>query len=83
MHSDSKTIKENANHLFMEMKGVRYTFEDLLNISNLSSSDLCLALIQLVREDKVIQSYKKGAVYYQIAGNDRKLSRTLIPQHSH
>lgn len=73
MHCDNKTIKENANHLVMDMEGARYTFEDLLNISNLNSSDLCLALIQLIREDKVIQSYENGTVYYQITGDNRNL----------
>lgn len=70
MVSDNKAIKENGNRLFVRMKGMNYSFSDLQALGGLSGSDLCLALIQLIRENKVEQCVEEGTVYYRKKKSD-------------
>ena len=59
------TVMLNAKNLFMKLvAGTQYTFNELLNICNYPPTDLCLALLYLIREGKMVQ-YRTQRVVYQ------------------
>lgn len=63
-----KKIEEDSISLYAQMQNESYTFMDLLQLSKLRESELCLVLIQLMREDKIKQIVKgKNISYKKIA----------------
>ncbi len=63
------TVMINAMNLFEKLiAGYRYTFNELLSICNYTSTELCMALLYLIREGKVMQ-YRQHQVVYQMIGD--------------
>ena len=53
---NKELISKNSTLLYGKMKKMyRYTFSELQKIRNIGSTDLCLALIQLLQENKIMQ----------------------------
>lgn len=68
MSFNLKKIEEYSISLYAQMQNESYTFMDLLQLSKLRESELCLVLIQLMREDKIKQIVKgKNISYKKIA----------------
>lgn len=68
MSFNLKKIEEDSISLYAQMQNESYTFMDLLQLSKLRESELCLVLIQLMREDKIKQIVKgKNISYKKIA----------------
>lgn len=62
------TVMLNAKNLFMKLvAGTQYTFNDLLSICNYPPTELCMALLYLIREGKMRQ-YREQQVVYQPIG---------------
>lgn len=62
------TVMLNARNLFKKLiAGYRYTFNDLLSICNYPPTELCMALLYLIREGKMRQ-YREHQVVYQPIG---------------
>ncbi len=69
MNLNLQFIKKNSMQVYeILMHYTRCTFEQLEKLCNLTSTDLCLALAQLMREHKVEQFSEQRAVYYRPAG---------------
>lgn len=69
MNLNLQFIKKNSLQVYDVLKYyTRCTFEQLEKLCNLKSTDLCLALAQLMREHKVEQYCEQRAVYYRPAG---------------
>lgn len=69
MNLNLQFIKKNSLKVYDVL--VRYThctFDQLEKFCGLTSTDLCLALAQLMRENKVEQYCVQQAVYYRPAG---------------
>ena len=61
---DKEHIRENST-FHGKMKGMyRYTFSELQRLTNLGSTELCLALIQLLREEKITQDRGPQGICY-------------------
>lgn len=61
-------IHRNSIVLYGKMKRMyHYTFDELQRLVNLESTELCLALIQLLQEEKISQEKElKGICYVAI-----------------
>lgn len=67
MISDKEHIRENSTFLYGKMKRMyHYTFSELQRLANLGSTELCLALIQLLREDKITQDRGPQGICYAV-----------------
>lgn len=65
---EEKTIKANSIKLYALFDNdEHYTFNRLHILSQFDSTDLCLALIQLVRENRIEQRNEGGIYYIKIA----------------
>lgn len=56
-------IKANSDKVYALMGNGRYTFTYLQEKSQLESSDLCIALLILIRDNRIRQQ-NDGKVYY-------------------
>ncbi len=65
MPFDLKKIQEDSISLYAQMQNDSYTFMDLQQISQLKEAELCLVLIQLIREDKIKQIVKGKNICYR------------------
>lgn len=64
---DKEHIRRNSVVLYGKMKRMyRYTFDELEKLVNLGSTELCLALIQLLQEDKITQNRGPEGVCYVV-----------------
>lgn len=65
---DLQFIKGNSLKVYgILVRYTRCTFDQLEKLCNLTSTDLCLALAQLLREKKIEQFSECHAVYYRPA----------------
>ena len=61
-------IKENSKAVYQVIRqSYSCTFNELQRLTRLSSTDLCLALAQLLRDSKIEQGKNNLGVYYQLA----------------
>ena len=61
-------IKENSKAVYQVIRqAYSRTFNELQRLTRLSSTDLCLALAQLLRDSKIEQGKNDLGVYYQLA----------------
>ena len=61
-------IKENSKAVYQVIRqAYSYTFNELQRLTRLSSTDLCLALAQLLQDSKIEQGKNDLGVYYQLA----------------
>ncbi len=68
MNLNLQFIKKNSMQVYgILIRYTRCTFEQLEKLCNLTSTDLCLALAQLMREKKIEQFSECHAVYYRPA----------------
>lgn len=58
-------IKECSSQLYERITDKQYSFTDLQMLSKLKSPTLCLVIIQLIRDGKVMQHWGDGRIYYQ------------------
>lgn len=62
---NNERIKEDSINVYKAMnRMVHYSFNELQRLCHLESTDLCLALIQLLRESKIEQNRDKTGIYY-------------------
>ena len=62
---NKELISKNSTLLYGKMKKMyRYTFSELQKLANLGSTDLCLALIQLLQENKIMQDKGPQGICY-------------------
>lgn len=62
---DKEHIRKNSTLLYGKMKKMyHYTFGELQRLANLGNAELCLALIQLLQEDKITQDRDPQGIYY-------------------
>lgn len=47
---------------------VHYTFNELQKICQLGNTELCLALVQLIQENKIKQDRNEQGIYYVLNG---------------
>lgn len=65
MNISKEAIKKNSTILYSRMKRMyHYTFEELDRLLNLGSTELCLALIQLLQERKIEQCKDAAGIRY-------------------
>ncbi len=58
-------IIANSKSLLKKMNsGCRYTYYELLDICGLTETDLCYAILYLLRDGKMVQ-YRMQEVYYE------------------
>lgn len=61
-------IKENSKAVYLVIhRAYSCTFNELQRLTSLSSTDLCLALAQLLHDSKIEQGKNNEGVYYQLA----------------
>lgn len=65
---DKEHIRKNSRFLYGKMKRMyRYSFNELQRLTNFESTELCLALIQLLQEDKITQEKGPEGIYYAVS----------------
>ena len=68
MKFNIQSIKSNSRRVYdILLRYTRCTFGELENLCNLASTDLCMALLQLLREKKIEQVSGNHGVYYRPA----------------
>ena len=61
-------IRENSSAVYSVLKSAyRCTFYELQRFTQLGSTELCLAIAQLLRDCKIEQQKSGGGIYYQLA----------------
>lgn len=61
-------IKTNSRKVYdILLRYTRCTFGELERLCNMASTDLCMALAQLLKENKIEQVSEKQGVYYRLA----------------
>ena len=64
---DKNRIKKNAEKIIQVMKaGYQYTLNKLQEITTFGSTELCLALLVLIQENKVQQFLSDDGVKYSL-----------------
>ncbi len=64
---DKENIRRNSVLLYSKMRSMyRYTFDELEKLVNFGSVELCLALMQLLQENKITQDRGSGGVCYAV-----------------
>ncbi len=59
-------IKKNSNTLLSRMcAGCKYTYNELLRICGLTETQLCFAIMSLLKEGKICQ-YRESRVVYEL-----------------
>lgn len=67
MISNKEHIRENSTFLYGKMKRIyHYIFNELQRLANFGSMELCLALIRLLREDKITQDRESQGICYAV-----------------
>lgn len=67
MKFNKEAIKTNSKRVCEVMvRMYHYSFAELQKFSKLSSTDLCLALIQLLQEGKIQQDKDEEGIYYSL-----------------
>lgn len=62
---DKPYIRKNSLLLYSKMKTMcSYTFDELQKLVNLGSTELCLALMELLQENKISQHRDKQGISY-------------------
>lgn len=62
-----EVIRENSKAVYSVISSVyRCSFNELERFTQLGSTELCLALAQLLRDCKIIQSKNGNGIYYQL-----------------
>lgn len=68
MKFNIQSIKTNSRKVYdILLRYTRCTFGELENLCHLPSTDLCMALLQLLREKKIEQVSEHQGVYYRLA----------------
>lgn len=68
MKFNIQAIKSNSRKVYdILLRYTRCTFDELENLCHLASTDLCMALLQLIREKKIEQVSENQEVYYRLA----------------
>ena len=69
MKFNIQAIRTNSRKVYdILLRYTRCTFGELENLCNMASTDLCMAILQLLREKKIEQvSENQGNVYYRLA----------------
>ncbi len=61
-------IKTNSRKVYdILLRYTRCTFNELQRLCGMESTDLCMALVQLIKENKIEQVSEKQGVYYRLA----------------
>ena len=61
-------IRENSSAVYSVLKSAYCcTFNELQRFTQLGSTELCLAIAQLLRDCKIEQQKSGGGIYYQLA----------------
>lgn len=64
---DRKIIQKNADALIRIMKvGYQYTLTKLQELATIGTTELCMALLVLIRENKVKQFCSKEGIRYTL-----------------
>ncbi len=67
MNLNIQFIKRNSRAVYDVIRRfTRCTFDQLQKLCNLTSTDLCLALAQLLREKEIEQYCEQQVVYYRL-----------------
>lgn len=67
MTINKQIIKQNSVKVFTVMKRMcRYSFNELQHYTNLGTTELCLALLQLLHEDLIEQDRDAKGIYYAL-----------------
>ena len=65
MALNKETIINNSKKVYACMyQMVHYTFNELQKICQLGNTELCLALVQLMQENKIKQDRNEQGIYY-------------------
>ncbi|MCL1615385.1 winged helix-turn-helix domain-containing protein [Bacteroides sp. ET71] len=68
MKFNIQAIKTNSRKVYdILLRYTHCTFGELEKRCNLASTDLCMALLQLLREKKIEQVSENEGVYYRLA----------------
>ena len=68
MKFNIQAIKTNSRKVYdILLRYTRCSFGELEKRCNLASTDLCMALLQLLREKKIEQVSENEGVYYRLA----------------
>ena len=69
MKFNIQAIKTNSRKVYdILLRYTRCTFGELENLCNMASTELCMAILQLLREKKIEQgSENPGTVYFRLA----------------
>ena len=63
---NTQLVKQNSLRVYHRMKEMyRYTFSELEKLSSLTSTELCLALLELQREGMLAYGKDDNGVYYR------------------
>ncbi|MCI5580828.1 MAG: hypothetical protein MR387_05900 [Phocaeicola plebeius] len=63
---NTQLIQQNSLRVYHRMKEMyRYTFNELEKISALTSTELCLALLELQRQGRLAYGKDDNGVYYR------------------
>lgn len=69
MTLNKQTIINNSKKVYACMyQMVHYTFNELQKICQLGNTELCLALVQLIQENKIKQDRNEQGIYYVLNG---------------
>ena len=67
MNLNIESISKNSNKVYRLMTRMyHYTFNELQRICLLEDTALCLAIVRLVQEGKVVQAKGEQGVYYMV-----------------
>lgn len=68
MNLNLQFIRKNSLQVYDILRRcTRCTYDQLQRVCNLASTDLCLALAQLLREHKIEQFSEQRVVYYRLS----------------
>ncbi|HIZ01482.1 MAG TPA: winged helix-turn-helix domain-containing protein [Candidatus Bacteroides merdipullorum] len=68
MKFNIQAIKTNSRKVYdILLRYTRCSFGELEKRCNLASTDLCMALLQLLRENKIEQVSGQQGIYYRLA----------------
>lgn len=63
---NTQLVKQNSLRVYHRMKEMyRYTFSELEKLSSLTSTELCLALLELQRQGRLIHGRTDEGIYYE------------------
>ncbi len=68
MKFNIQAIRTNSRKVYdILLRYTRCTFGELENLCNMASTDLCMAILQLLREKKIEQVSGNQGIYYRLA----------------